>query len=136
METLLNLLWLVIACSAICVWRGVWRRRIAPSMREWLALVTLLFLLFPVISLTDDLHEELAVAECATGTKHFLCSAHGTAAQDHGLRMAGASPAVLSSRFSVTLVPRLERQASVCARIELPTDVPAVLGRAPPFISL
>jgi len=74
-ELLLNAVWLVIALGSVCVWRGAWRRDRAPSRREWVALATLLFLLFPVISLTDDLHEELAVAECSTGTKHFLTSA-------------------------------------------------------------
>jgi hypothetical protein len=136
MEALLNLLWFVIACTAISVWRGIWRRRVAPSMREWLALATLLFLLFPVISLTDDLHEELAVAECATGTKHFLTSVHGMAPQDHGVRTTGVFTAILPSRFSVTFAPHVDRLAQASSRAEIPSAVSICSGRSPPLVSL
>jgi len=82
MELLLNLAWFIIALVAICLVRGDWRRRKGPRLHEWVALATFLFLLFPVISLTDDLHPEIALAEAATGKKHFhLISGHGQDSQ-------------------------------------------------------
>jgi len=90
MESLLNLLWIVIAVGSLGVWRLWWRRGNAPSRREWVAFATFLFLIFPVISLTDDLHEELALAECATGTKHFLLSANRCASHQSA-RQASAT---------------------------------------------
>lgn len=136
METLLNLLWLVIACATVCLWRGVWRRNITPSMREWLAFATLLFLLFPVISLTDDLHEELAVAECATGTKHFLSAAHGVASQHHTSRHVSAPSAVLPSQFWPGLMPKSARLIRLDARVEASAPGTGLSGRSPPFVSL
>jgi hypothetical protein len=136
MEAILNLLWLVIACGAICLWRGVWRRRVAPSGREWLALITFLFLLFPVISLTDDLHEELALAECSTGTKHFLGGAHGTSPQDHSPRAAGTFGVVSSNRFRVTLAPQFELAILSSAQKEIPSAASVSSGRSPPLISI
>jgi hypothetical protein len=136
MEALLNLLWLVIACAAIGMWRGVWRRRAAPSMREWLALCTLLFLLFPVISLTDDLHEELALAECSTGTKHFLSSARCMAPQSHGTRPAGAASMALSGRLAAGLVPKFERIVQPMVRGEVFAQGLESSGRSPPIYSL
>jgi hypothetical protein len=136
MELLLNLVWLVIAVGSVCVWRGVWRRGNAPSRREWVAFATFLFLIFPVISLTDDMHEELALAECATGTKHFLlsanrCASHQSARQasathfaaiwNHGITAPVSEGARLKIHHSIALFfPALEKAT----------------GRAPPqFLS-
>lgn len=60
MELILNLFWLALALPAYCLWR----REVdsAPSGRRYSSLHSvvvlgcILFLLFPVISATDDLH--------------------------------------------------------------------------------
>ena len=62
-ETLLNCLWLVLSLSLVTVWlaHGVRRQpsraeAILPSRRlQFTAIIVLVLLLFPVISLTDDL---------------------------------------------------------------------------------
>jgi hypothetical protein len=70
METILNLIWLAVTLAGLYVWRFRWfpsrgnqRERIFP---EAVATLCLIALLFPVISLTDDLHPEIMIAECVS----------------------------------------------------------------------
>lgn len=74
METLLNLIWLMVAMAAIWLWRFRWsvsRPNPAHSARvEAAAMVCFVALLFPVISLTDDLHPETAVVDAASGKRN------------------------------------------------------------------
>ena len=74
METFLNLVWLAVALAAIGLWRFRWarsRRHPSYSSRmETAAMVCFLALLFPVISLTDDLHPETAVVDAASGKRN------------------------------------------------------------------
>jgi hypothetical protein len=73
-ETSLNLLWLVIVFAAIWQWRFHWtvsRRDSHVSPRvEAVAMLCTLALLFPAISLTDDLHPEIAVVDAASGKRN------------------------------------------------------------------
>ena len=68
MEVLLNGIWLLVAIGAFLIWRPE-RRRGTPTGRGHgksfgiVALTCALVLLFPVISLTDDLHAEQAAME-------------------------------------------------------------------------
>jgi len=68
MEVLLNAIWLLVAMGTFVFWCPR-RRRGTRSDREhdlsfvMLALAVALVLLFPVISLTDDLHAEQAAME-------------------------------------------------------------------------
>lgn len=55
MELLLNLCWLLLIGPGIYLWL-LQRRHAKPVLQFSIALVCLLFLLFPVISATDDLH--------------------------------------------------------------------------------
>lgn len=55
MELLLNLCWLLLIGPGIYLWLQQ-RRHAKPVLQFSIALVCLLFLLFPVISATDDLH--------------------------------------------------------------------------------
>jgi hypothetical protein len=68
MEVLLNSIWLVVAISAFLFWwtgeeQGAVRHRDHNTRYCFLALACALVLLFPVISLTDDLHAEQAAME-------------------------------------------------------------------------
>jgi hypothetical protein len=59
MELLLNLAWLLLALPAYWLWQGsrsARRERQFTSLQCLLALVSVLVLLFPVVSATDDLH--------------------------------------------------------------------------------
>ena len=74
METFLNLVWLAVTVAAIWLWRFRWsvsRRnpRHNPRM-EAAAMVCFLALLFPVISLTDDLHPETVAVDAASGKRN------------------------------------------------------------------
>ncbi len=79
METVLNLLWLALALTALAHW--ITRARSdSPEHSKALrltALVMLLVLLFPVISLTDDLQASAALAESErAGTRISPNDAH------------------------------------------------------------
>lgn len=67
MEVLLNTIWMAIAVAAFAAWRPhrcVHRGR--TSLVDVVALACALLLLFPVISLTDDLHaEQYPMEDCA-----------------------------------------------------------------------
>src|ERR1700739_4748939 len=74
METLLNLVWLAVTVAAIWLWRFHWtvsRRNPRHSTRmEAVSMVCILALLFPVISLTDDLHPEIVAVDAASGKRN------------------------------------------------------------------
>jgi hypothetical protein len=74
METFLNLVWLAVTVAAIWLWRFRWtasRRNPRHSTRmEAVAMVCVLALLFPVISLTDDLHPETVAVDAASGKRN------------------------------------------------------------------
>ncbi|MGD1103942.1 MAG: hypothetical protein ABSA59_17975 [Terriglobia bacterium] len=68
MEVFLNSIWMLVAIGAILFWwteeeQGALERREHNSRYRFLALACALVLLFPVISLTDDLHAEQAAME-------------------------------------------------------------------------
>jgi len=68
MEVFLNAIWLLVAIGAYLFWwtdeeDGALERREYNSRYRVLALACGLILLFPVISLTDDLHAEQAAME-------------------------------------------------------------------------
>jgi|SRR5579863_6275815 len=137
MELLLNLSWLVIALAAVFMLRGNWRRRKGPPLREWIALATFLFLLFPVISLTDDLHPEIALAEAATGKKHFqILSGHGPNSQPQTSHSPGVHAIVVQSRLfpapAVSFAALVDWGAP--KTFSAPTEVTS--GRSPPTILL
>ncbi len=132
MEILLNALWLLIAAGAVAVWgvqqagpeRG--RQRALPT--QLLALACTLILLFPVISLTDDLHAQQAVMEDSSRT---IVKARRAA---EGCFRAGKSPvpALLGPAFSeaATMVLGLASMPKVrhsCLYQILPSQ-----GRSPP----
>jgi hypothetical protein len=76
METFLNFVWLAAALTSIGLWRFRWvgsRPHPSYSSRmEAAAMVCFLALLFPVISLTDDLHPETAVVDAASGKRNAI----------------------------------------------------------------
>jgi hypothetical protein len=74
METILNLVWLAITLGIAAVWSLRWlparrhpRRR---AVRDAVALGCALALLFPAISLTDDLHPAIVAVDAASGKRN------------------------------------------------------------------
>jgi len=74
METILNLVWLAVTVAAIWLWRCRWatsrRNPTHSTTMEAVAMVCVLALLFPVISLTDDLHPETVAVDAASGKRN------------------------------------------------------------------
>lgn len=78
MEAILNLVWLAITVMAIWLWRCRWivsrpDPRHSPRL-EAVAMVCALALLFPVISLTDDLHPEIVAVDVVSGKRNACLS--------------------------------------------------------------
>jgi hypothetical protein len=140
MELLLNLLWLLLALTAIAMWRrerasGPGSRGFDP-LRSVLLLGCALLLLFPVVSATDDLHAMRPESEESNPSKHTVKYFGGdkTPSRTGGF---GASPALLISL--AWFCPSSEACAQVLAQYPLqpelaPLGVPA--GRAPAVLLL
>ncbi len=102
METFLNLIWLVIALGAGAVWRYQWLpKRLAPRSRalpEFVALICALALLFPSISLSDDLHPVIVAVDAASGKRNGSAILARASQPSHAAPKAAAhTPAVLAA---------------------------------------
>lgn len=71
LELLLNLCWLLLIGPGVYLWLRQ-RRHAKPTVQFSIALVCLLFLLFPVISATDDLHAFQQEMEESSPSKRVL----------------------------------------------------------------
>ncbi len=74
MEISLNLLWLGVALIAIGIWVFRWRSASAAWISGAVALGCALVLLFPSISVTDDLHPQIVAVDAANGKRSSMCS--------------------------------------------------------------
>lgn len=74
METILNLLWLSITLGIAGVWGLRWiparRDPRGRAIREAIALGCALALLFPAISVTDDLHPAIVALDATSGKRN------------------------------------------------------------------
>jgi len=80
MELLLNLVWLLLALPAYWLWReckSAHSGRRFTSLQCLLALGCVLFILFPVVSATDDLHAMRAEMEESPVSKRSICQKSG-----------------------------------------------------------
>jgi hypothetical protein len=139
METFLNLLWVVITVVAIWLWRCRWivsRPTPRPSPRlEAVAMVCALALLFPVISLTDDLHPEIVAVDAVSGKRNACIT---LAAATHA-RPGTAAPA---THLVFGLLPErvaaahfVSSQIFPLAEFHEPTSpASAHFGRSPPSL--
>jgi len=83
MESILNLAWVLLAATMLCLWLHL-GRRMGPVRQmhnrplQFVALALLLLILFPVISVTDDLQVIQSAAEVSSShRRHQVCtSAH------------------------------------------------------------
>jgi len=140
LEALLNLAWLLLSVAGIWIWLRRWGPRYAGDKARqsqgWIALVVLIFLLFPVISMTDDLHPGPAYAEDSSASKRRAPALHQTAAHRVHSNAQSAGVAALPPNpdfaialfFSANFV--VERSVASSAS---PFTAP---GRSPPAISL
>ncbi len=142
MELLLNAIWLAVAVTLTLVWRLRWLpqlRECPADRRKWQSLVGLicvLALLFPAISLTDDLHPaEFALAD----TKSLYAAAHShdsarPAPQPHS-PLQGSSGIIQVSRFHIALEPDDFSVISTHVFVLHESHCERISGRAPPSFS-
>jgi hypothetical protein len=134
MEMALNAVWLLVAVAAM-VWLPRWRRapRDGSRARDLLVVVCFAALLFPVISMTDDLQAlQMASEEAPSNHKRLL-------------RAADPRGACLGNHCAPALTLIFALQNPTRSAIDLLVSEPQPLvsslslcrasGRAPPFIS-
>jgi hypothetical protein len=130
MELFLNLCWLSLLVPGFVLWR---RRTVSPPSRHPLIFVCVLgcalILLFPVISVTDDLHAmrpEMEESERSfRHTGNCACAVHGLAQSSHFVEPGSTLPSVIFEQIGKSKNFRLQTLATFLA--------PATPGRAPPF---
>ncbi len=138
MELLLNLFWLLVALASFGVWWVRWSRAGSgrgerrASLPSAISLSCALLVLFPVISLTDDLHAVPAVAEETRSPRRLLQNLKGSQADpDPDKRIAPFANVVLPILFSVaSLVVGCLLPVDARSPQTAPEHTPQ--GRAPP----
>jgi hypothetical protein len=121
LELALNLIWLGISCALLVLGIPLIRQKGIVHSR-WvgvMALVCVLCLLFPVISMTDDLHNIPAVVETKK-SKNLVAAAHALVALLSGFSFQLPSPVAVAIRNRETL------------RFPVETLLPFDLNRRPP----
>lgn len=139
METILNLVWLAVTLAALGLWRFRWkgaRRKPGHDVRlEAVAMICVLALLFPVISLTDDLHPEVIPAEAAS-SKRALCLLQ--AQQAHGSTHAGTNQRFTLACLRESLTPVQLEFSGLVLRSPVSQSLfrsSILSGRAPPSLA-
>lgn len=142
MELLLNSIWLLIATTLLLLWRVRWLPQLrarAADRRKWqsfIGLICVLALLFPAISLTDDLHPtEFALAD--TKSLYAAAQAHdpaGPSPRSHA-PLQGFSAIIRASRFHPVLFA--DDSPAICVQAFAPHESHGgrISGRAPPSVS-
>jgi len=126
LELLLNLCWLLLFAPAFCLW---FRRR-SGSLQSIVTLVCLLALLFPVISVTDDLHAMRQEMEESSPSKRMLKHA-----APHVMGAGGFNPQPAHLTSAIFVPPRREMRERVQApppRGALTVSITVSSCRAPP----
>jgi hypothetical protein len=139
METFLNLVWLAVTVAGVWLWRFRWtvsRKNPRHSTRmEAVAVVCVLALLFPVISLTDDLHPETVAVDAASGKRN----AHLIAASVPHVRAttpdSGVHPAVgMPARPFAGFIPTSALLTNT-ATLQITSHLAnSAVGRSPPSL--
>ncbi len=139
MELALNSFWFVLALCGFALWLARIQRRRSPAPRAlrpfWMlvAMACALTVLFPVISLTDDLHEQEAVAEDSSARLATKRSATtGASVRSHKL----SSPPALKPHLSVSPVVHalFDRVPPEEVLFPRPTFLRSLGSRAPPAL--
>ena len=135
MELGLNVFWLLLVVASL-VWRPKTRlpgrganRRTKGSMHGLFAMGCALAVLFPVISLTDNLHGEQAALE--DSSSRTLKKWSGTRTSSN-LITSAASPACLAVPMYFSAVRCLGQAVSAVLNLLRPAGICSFDGRAPP----
>ncbi len=132
MEVLLNLVWALLTAS-LFVWWALAARRTTCLWRLLTGLLSVLcvaLLLFPVISMTDDLNPSMAYAEDANAVKRMARSA----APAHQQVTPNALSAIASASLQVPLPRVLGSLDPEHSNLSMPAPRPSCLSdRSPPL---
>jgi hypothetical protein len=136
MESVLNILWMLIALGALGVWRIHWsqdrREGRQNVLHEWTAIACALIFLFFAVSLTDDLHFDLAIFDECTGARRHSAIWTGGFPGTPGAKMQAVTAGVLphvSKVNSLIFTAHLEARDPFFPAF---TRSVSFLGRAPP----
>ena len=127
MELALNLAWVLLAATMICLWIRFAPRETSP-WTQLVALAVVLLILLPAISMTDDLLaiQNPAEADCCVRQDHKPSNPHSV------LSAVATLPLQSISSFSFG-TPRLLAPGIVCRpTIESPA-LASIQNRPPPF---
>ena len=127
MEALLNLAWVLLTAAMALLWFRFGNRKGTSRAAQLLTLMVLLLILFPVISVSDDLLalQNPAEADCCSKRDHVVANAHSA------LPATADLPQPPVSELSL----RLQRRSAATERIPLAKAQPglaAVDNRPPP----
>lgn len=137
MELLLNLIWLLLAVPAFCVWRIA---KCSPGTNKrspycWLTLACILILLFPVVSATDDLQAMRPEMEESSSQDTLGNRYHGKVLASVGV--------VCDSFLSPARLHCVRPEPAVSGLVTRPITLPSAIhfvstrvGRAPPLSCL
>jgi hypothetical protein len=139
MELLLNAIWLALAAGLLVVWHSWWLPQIRGSRdrsrQSFVGLVCVLALLFPAISLSDDLHPAvIALAD----TKSSYAIAHGHDSPSPGSHSHFVPDAFAGPVHPLRLRPVLSAGEALAGWTPLIVKDPLqglISGRAPPLFS-
>jgi hypothetical protein len=141
MELLLNAIWLALAAGLLFVWHVRWLPQIRRGSRDrrsrqsFVGLVCVLALLFPAISLSDDLHPAV-IALSDTKSTYAIAHSHdspGPGSRSHFVPHVFAGP-VRPLRFRA--VPIAGDTLAGWAPLFLEDPLHGLIsGRAPPLLS-
>jgi hypothetical protein len=142
MEISLNLLWLLVAVIAVSLWIFRWRRASRTcALSGAVALTCALVLLFPSVSLTDDLHPEIVAVDAAIG-KRSICQLISSGGRS--ISHAPAAALKLHAHAAVALLPHLflAGQFAIGGMVadevspNLRTSCNPLSGRSPPLFKI
>jgi hypothetical protein len=129
MELLLNLVWLLIGGIALWAFLGSPSKGQRQFLFALVALFCAILLLFPAISVSDDLHFQAFVSEDSSVSKRLLTAAHTSPIESW-------APPLLAFLFTLFGRPLwFIRTTKSTSRLSALFDRP-VLGRAPPALLL
>ncbi len=137
MELSLNLFWLLLAIMSLALWRQQTpllrgRRQRHRSLHGLMTLGCALALLFPVISITDDLHAEQAIIEDSNPCKRALISSGASCVSSELVKFSHPSSYNVLRLFSSPFNRILEIVDPIEGRLASSVSVSSCEGRAPP----
>ena len=127
MELLLNIVWALLAGTAIAAFLASTQVRLRQFLLALGALCCAFLLLFPAISVSDDLHFQAVVSEDANPNKKLVNAAHSSV--EHFTTILFVLGALLAGLCRVVGFVRIATAAPYLSSL---VDHP-LLGRAPPL---